>query len=431
MVAPRDERLLRPPPALVTAPGSVRTLLANRDFRRLWLADIVSDAGSFITFIALAVYVHELTGQAFAVGVALGLRAIPWLTVGPVAGVIADRVDRRLMMVICDLARAGLVAMLPFTDTAAQAYAISFASGVFGPVFRPARQALIPRVVPAEQYVRALALGEVSHQVLHTVGPALGGAAVLAVGARNAFFLDAATFLVSAALVVGIGVRGPVRGRPAGFDDVWRDLVEGARILWRDRILRAVVSAEAAVLLGFEGVVALLVVYVREDLARDAGSFGIVLAASGLGTVLGTVALARRGHAAGRALPLAAAASGPALFLLVGLRPGLGALIAIMAAVGVTGAGMALYVNTSIAERTPDEARGRAFGLSGAALQLGDLIGALGLAALGDRIGSARGITIGGALAAALAIAALAPAGRALRAADAERARAAPSAGKA
>ncbi|MGH2726725.1 MAG: MFS transporter, partial [Actinomycetota bacterium] len=141
---------------------SVFAVLAHRDFRRLWLADVISDAGSFITFIALAVYVHDLTGEALAVGFALGLRAIPWFTIGPIAGVIADRVDRRLMMVVCDLARAGLVVLLPFTDTVGQAYAISFASGLFGPVFRPARRALIPTVVPGEQFVQAVALGEVT-----------------------------------------------------------------------------------------------------------------------------------------------------------------------------------------------------------------------------------------------------------------------------
>ncbi|MCI0344245.1 MAG: MFS transporter, partial [Chloroflexi bacterium] len=306
---------------------SVFAVLAHRDFRRLWLADVVSDAGSFITFIALAVYVHDLTGEALAVGFALGLRAIPWFTIGPVAGVIADRVDRRLMMVVCDLARAGLVVLLPFTETAGQAYAISFASGLFGPVFRPARRALIPTVVPEKEFVQAVALGEVTHQVMHTVGPALGGLAVLAVGARNAFFLDAGTFVVSALLVIGVATRGTLRGRPAGLADVRRDLVEGGRHLFGDRLLRSVVLFDSVVLLGYAGTYAAMVVYVRETLGRGAGSYGVLLGAGGLGTALGALLLARRGTRVRRGPALGAAALGSAALGLLAFEPGYGPLI--------------------------------------------------------------------------------------------------------
>lgn len=414
-----------PPPAPTNPKRSVLSVLAVPDFRRLWVADVVSDAGSFITFIALAVYVHELTGTAIAVGFALALRAIPWFTIGPIAGTIADRMDRRVIMVTCDLARAGLVLALPFTDTAGQAYAIAFASGIFGPIFRPARQALIPSVVSREEYVRALALGEVSHQVLHTIGPALGGATVLAVGARNAFFIDAVTFIFSAVLVLRIGVRGAVRGRPAGLGDVGRDLVEGARILWRDKILRSLVPARALMLLGFEGAVAALVVYVSDDLGRGAGTYGIVLGASGLGTAIVTVLLARRGTAASRTVPLLFSAAGPAALVLVALRPGLPGLLAVMFAVGAAAAGTALYVNTTLAERTPDEARGRVFGLSAAVIEVGDVSGTLMVAALADAMGASGGIALGGIIGAGIGFAVLVPAIPGLRRFDAERAAAA------
>src|SRR6266498_5479624 len=70
-------------------------ILRNRELRAFWLSDWISDAGSFVTFIALAVYVNQLTGSPAAVGVALGLRSVPWFTLGPFAGVVADRMDRR------------------------------------------------------------------------------------------------------------------------------------------------------------------------------------------------------------------------------------------------------------------------------------------------------------------------------------------------
>ncbi|MGH2784227.1 MAG: MFS transporter [Actinomycetota bacterium] len=401
---------------------SVVAVLAHRDFRRLWLADVVSDAGSFITFIALAVYVHELTGEAFAVGLALGLRAIPWFTLGPIAGVIADRVDRRLMMVVCDLARAALVALLPFTDTAGQAYAISFASGLFGPVFRPARRALIPTLVPGDQFVQAVALGEVTHQVMHTIGPALGGLAVLAVGARNAFFVDAGTFIFSAILVVGVGTRGPVRGRPTGFADVRRDLAEGGRKLFGDPLLRSIVLFDSVVLLGYAGTFAAMVVYVRETLGRGAGAYGILLGATGLGTALGAILLARFGARVRRGPALGAAALGSAALSFLALEPGFVPVLVLMFLIGGSFSGTALYVETTVAERVPDEARGRVFGLMAAVAECFDLIGALGVTALADAIGAGPAIAVGGGVAAGLGLAVLFPAARALRAYDAGRA---------
>src|SRR5215210_6946095 len=103
-------------------------ILRNRELRAFWFSDWISDAGSFVTFIALAVYVNQLTGSPAAVGLALGLRSIPWFTIGPFAGVVADRVDRRSMMIASNLIRAGLVALLPFVTEVWAIYVIAFAS---------------------------------------------------------------------------------------------------------------------------------------------------------------------------------------------------------------------------------------------------------------------------------------------------------------
>src|SRR5438034_331129 len=167
-------------------------VLRDRELRALWFADWINDAGSFITFIALAVYINNLTGSATAVGFALALRTIPWFTIGPFAGVLVDRLDRRSVMIGTCLIRAVLVGVLPFTHAAWQAYVLSFSSSLFGPLFRPARSALLAQVAPEGKLVPSLSVLETTHQVLHTIDPAIGGLAVLPVGARHAFFLAAA-----------------------------------------------------------------------------------------------------------------------------------------------------------------------------------------------------------------------------------------------
>ncbi len=374
------------------------SLFRNPDFRRIWAAEVISDAGSFVTFIALAVYVHELTGETFAVGLALALRGIPWVTIGPLAGVIVDRIDRRLVMIVCDLARALLVGLLPFTTEAWQAYTISFASGCFSPAFRPARLALLPLVAPGPSYLRAVAVSEVSHQVLHTLGPALGGAVVLAVGTRQAFVLDAATFLVSAALILGVRARGEARGRPRSVRDVLVELEEGMRFLGKDRLLRTLVAARALDLLTLgDGAVALLLIYVS-SLGRGSGSFGLALAAAGLGAVVGTVILGRRRPGTPRRYALVAVAAGSAIHLLFLQRPPYLWLLVVLAIGAIPVAALTLYVSMFIAERVPDSARGRVFALTGAIFEAGDVLGSLLFAALGARIGPAPALATGGAL---------------------------------
>ncbi|MCA1833110.1 MAG: MFS transporter [Actinomycetota bacterium] len=395
--------------------------LRLRDFRRVWTAEVISDAGSFVTFIALAVYVHDLTGKTFAVGLALALRTIPWVLIGPIGGVIADRMDRRTVMISCDLIRAVLVATLPFTHAAWQAYVLSFASGLFSPLFRPARQALLPTIAPGENYVRALALSEVSHQVLHTIGPALGGAAVLAVGARHAFFLDALSFLVSASFLVGVRTRGASR-RPRTVGEVTSELGDGIRIMRRDRLVSRLVLARGVVLFGVgDGFTALLLVYLSGR-GLGAGAYGVALAVAGLGTAVGTSVLARRHAGAPRTVPLVISGVAPLLLLLFVFRPEFAVLLAVLVALGGAGAGMALYLNASIAERMPDEARGRIFSLTGAVYEACELAGALMLTAVGSRIGSARGIVGGGALTAIAAAIVVIPTVTLMRASDRERA---------
>ena len=85
--------------SLVRRTVAIFAVLRDRELRALWYADWISDVGNFVTFIALAVYINRLTGSATAVGFALALRSVPWFTIGPVAGVLADRMDRRAVMI--------------------------------------------------------------------------------------------------------------------------------------------------------------------------------------------------------------------------------------------------------------------------------------------------------------------------------------------
>src|SRR5256712_5455462 len=293
-------------------------VLRNRDLRSLWFSDWISDVGNFTTAIALAVYGSTLTATADGGGVALGVRSGPWFPIGPFAGVLVDGLDRRSVMITSCLCRGVLVGILPFTHAAWQAYALSFAVALFGPLFQPARSAFLAQVAPQGRLVPALAVTETTHQVLHMVGPAIGGLAVLLVGARQAFFLDAASFVMAAGFLVTIESRGrPVRERGTTLGD----LRAGFHAIVRAPAVRTYAFLNAALSLGFAGVIALLVVYVRDVLGRPGGQFGLVLSVAGLGTVVTSLVIAARDDRHSRTPWVIASVAGVGTFALAWFEP--------------------------------------------------------------------------------------------------------------
>jgi MFS transporter, NRE family, putaive nickel resistance protein len=357
-------------------------ILRNRELRAFWFSDWVSDTGSFVTFIALAVYVNQLTESPAAVGLALGLRSVPWFTIGPFAGVLADRVDRRSVMIASNLIRAGLVAMLPFVTEVWAVYVIALASGCFAPLFRSARSALLPLIAPERELVPALAVIETTHQVLHTVGPAFGGLIVLLVGARSAFFVDSASFVAATIFLFAI----PARGRPEGERrPVRHELRDGVRRLFRTPVARTWAFLEIPLALGGAGVIALLVPYVRDELGRGGGAYGIVLAVAGLGTVVSSLLIASRDARHSR-LPWAlASVLSLAAFVTVLGHPSFALLMPIAFVSGLGEAGIGIPMSATLAETLPNDVRGRAYSVVNSMTEFAAAVGSIVFAWLGEQ----------------------------------------------
>lgn len=369
--------------------AAILNVLRDRELRSLWFSDWISDVGNFITAIALAVYINKLTGTATGVGVVLALHSVPWFTIGPFAGVLVDRLDRRAVMIATCLCRAVLVGLLPFTTAAWQAYVLSFAAALFGPFFRPARSAFLAQVAPERRLVPALAVMETTHQVLHMIGPAIGGIAVLLVGARQAFFLDAASFVIAAGFLATIGSRG----KPAGErGTTLSDLRAGIRTIVRAPAVRTYALLNAALSLGFAGVDAVLVVYVRDVLGRPAGQFGLVLSMAGLGTVVTSLVIAARDDRHSRTPWAVASVAGVATFALGWLEPSFLFLLPIAFAAGLGDSGAGIPMAATIAEQLVDEVRGRANSVVDGLYEVATAIGSLAFAWLAEpgRLGPAR-----------------------------------------
>src|SRR5215212_4013363 len=186
------------------------SLLRNARFLRLWIGQGTSFVGDAVSMVALVVLVVQITGSASAVGGALVARLLPTIA-SPLAGVLADRIDRRAVLVASDLARALLVLGLVFARDLATIYVLVFLMGLARTVFNPTVRAAFPSVVGGGDLTRANALISGTFSTSIMVGPALGGLLVASVGVDAAFLADAVTYLISAFLLSTVPLLRPRR----------------------------------------------------------------------------------------------------------------------------------------------------------------------------------------------------------------------------
>ena len=188
--------------------GYIGLLRTNRDFRYLWLGQAVSLLGDWFNSIALLTLVHRLTGSGLLVGGVFIARMIPSFLLGPAAGMVADRLNRRSVMIVTDILRAVVVLLFLLVQDGRDIwllYAILFLSMSIATFFDPARSAAIPNIVSRRQLLIANALGGATWCIMLAIGSALGGVVVATAGYKTVFLLDSATFLLSAWFVSRAG----------------------------------------------------------------------------------------------------------------------------------------------------------------------------------------------------------------------------------
>ncbi|MGH9902669.1 MAG: MFS transporter, partial [Pyrinomonadaceae bacterium] len=196
------------------AVGYVELLRRNRNFRQLWLGQVVSQLGDWFDTIAVYTLVLQLTGSGRAVGLVLVARFLPSVVIGPLSGVVADRFDRRTIMIASDLLRAVVVLGFLFVRRPDQmwlVYALTVIQLALSTFFEPAKTAAIPSIVSARELVPAATIASVTWSAMLTLGAAIGGVVAGTFGTDAAFVIDSLTYLVSAALVAR--VRLPRRAR--------------------------------------------------------------------------------------------------------------------------------------------------------------------------------------------------------------------------
>ncbi len=257
----------------------------------LWLSQLVSGFGDTLHYIALVVLVFQLTGQGIAVAILVAAEVVPVLLLGPVAGVFIDRFNRKAVLIGADVLRAALVLSLVWPQGAWHAYLVATGVAAGNTFFNPTVQAVIPTITTDEQRLAANSVSWSTARLVQIVASALAGGMIAIIGTESAFILNAATFAVSALLIVRL-VIPPHAGQldqstKRGLDRYLADAREGLRYAVGDRLVSRllIVQSLASFAVGATG--AMLVVLSERHLNLEPAGFAWLVGAIGVGALLG------------------------------------------------------------------------------------------------------------------------------------------------
>src|SRR5436853_5369071 len=236
----------------VNLSGYAHLLRTNANFRRLWMAQIISEIGDWFYTLAIYTLLLQLTGQARSVALALVLQVLPQTFIGPAAGVVNDRIRRKHVMITADLARMAIVLAMLFVrsrSTVWLVYPLLLLETMMAAFFEPARSSVIPSVTTREDLVLANTLSSTTWSMNLVLGATLGGLVAALLGRDAVFVLNALSFLASALLIRGMRFQEPYAElaaplRAHDLVDYW-PIVEGIRYVRRDFRLLATVFVKA------------------------------------------------------------------------------------------------------------------------------------------------------------------------------------------
>lgn len=384
--------------------ASLSLLRRNRDFRSLFFASVISLGGDWFLWVAINSLIYEATHKALYVGLAILAQEFAFFLASPVGGILADRLDRRKLMIVCDLARAIICVafLLVGPDRLWLAYVLLPLLASFAAPFDPAFSAATPNVVDRGDLPAANALNGSLWGTMLAVGAGLGGVVSGAFGADTAFLVDAVSFLVSAALLMSIRrrfseSRHETTEHPSAIDatrETWRFARRDRRVL-----------SLLAVKFGFgaaAGLLALIPVMALDVFKSGNVGFGLLMAARGVGALIGPFLghrIAGPGHR--RLFPaigLSLAVFGLG-YMALGAAPSL-AIAAVTICVAHLGGGSQWMLSTyGLQVLVPDHIRGRIFGFDYMLVTLSLAVSAVVASAVADHIGAPITVTILGGVA--------------------------------
>jgi MFS family permease len=370
--------------------ASSSLLRRNVPFRTLVASRLISSAGTWIAYVALTVDIYARTHSSVWVSGVLLADFLPTILVASLAGSLLDRLPRRTLLVAAELGAALVFGLLPFAPSAAAVVVLALLAGLASAVYYPTVRAVVPSLVDEADLPRANALSQTVANAGLAVGPALAGVLVAASGVGSAYALNAASFVISAALLARVRTtKRPATEQAATGKGHWHDVLDGLRAFTDTPALRMVMRVWLLASVGGAAISVGEVFLARDVLHAGTFGFGLLASGSGAGLVAGSLLAPRLltgSPARACRIGLAVAAAG---FAAAALAPNIWCAAAFVL-VGGVGNAVLVSAATLLVQREAGEARlGRAFAAFDGAASLATCIGmsgaGLAVAALGAR----------------------------------------------
>jgi len=385
-----------------TTKRSSFTALKHRDFRLLWLGQIVSVTGSQMQAVAINWHVYLLTKSALALGLVGLFRGAPIILCSLVGGVVADAVNRKRLMVATQsvmLTTAGLlaVATLMGLKSVWPIYVLSAFASAATAFDIPARQSLMPSLVPAPDFPNAVSLGLVVFNVATIGGPALAGFILAGSGPAIIYAINAVSFLAVIAALLAMRVTGSPELQVGRRDALsLTALKEGLQFVWRTPIIVQTMTLDFAATF-FASATLLLPIFARERLHVDARGYGFLAAAPAIGSVITALLMARIGtfRREGRLVVVAVAAFGLATAAF-GVSTVFWFSLLMLAVTGAADTVSTVLRQTIRQLVTPNHIRGRMTAINMMFFMGGPQLGELEAGAVAALIGAPLSVVIGG-----------------------------------
>ena len=379
----------------------VEPLRRDRDFRLLWIGQVVSGLGRQVTTIVLPYQVYVLTGTPLAIGALALVQVVPIMAFALGGGVVADAVDRRRLLLLTQagLAAASLalaaLSLLPATPVLA-IYAVAFVAAGLGSIDQPARASAVPRLVPRERLPAAIALGQLNFQAAGVVGPAIGGLVLASLGIGACYILDAVTFAAAIAALLLIAPIPPAHGavRPS-----LAAMAEGLRFARRRRaILGTFVVDLNAMIFGMP--TALFPILALDVFRVGPAGLGVLAAAPAAGALIGALLTGWVGRVrrTGRAVLWAVAGWGLAITAFGLSTFSFPLALVFLAAAGAADVISAVLRSAIVQLVTPDELRGRVTSIHVLVVTGGPRLGDVEASAVASLVGAQFSVVSGGLL---------------------------------
>ena len=339
--------------------------LQNKSFRWLFLAQAINLLGDAISWTGLALLAHQIAndGATSVLSISLTIRVLVFVFVAPYTGVLADRADRKKLMLWSHGIRMILISILPFAFYEWHIYVFVFLFSILHALFTPTYKATVPLLFEdKELYPQAISLSSATYQLLGILGPGIAGGITLFFSLKVIFWADALTFLLSGICILLIPASLKVKSEVPIRGGFFEELRTGTRLLFGNHFMKRALFMQLVVSVVGAQILVNTIFHVKETLALDDSHYGWVMSVMGLGAVIGSVSAGRLKTQKARLLSTVYGAVSACIFMALANEYTFVGTLIFWAIIGACQSLVNIPTDTLIADNTEKSLQGRVYG---------------------------------------------------------------------